>query len=86
MVDRWRSFDQRTRKVRGSAVPNFVTDIDGQTLGSGLDGQVRLLQDRVGNQRGVVAVGVPLIADDGDDLVAGNAGNDRLHHQLRHRH
>ena len=32
MVDRWRQFDWREQEARMNAVPNFVTEIDGQTI------------------------------------------------------
>jgi pimeloyl-ACP methyl ester carboxylesterase len=32
MVDRWRRFDWRAQEARMNAVPNFVTDIDGQSV------------------------------------------------------
>ena len=32
MVDRWRQFDWRTQEALMNAVPNFVTEIDGQTI------------------------------------------------------
>ena len=32
MVERWKSFDWRAQEARMNAVPNFVTEIDGQTV------------------------------------------------------
>jgi len=32
MVERWQRFDWRAQEARMNAVPNFVTDIDGQTV------------------------------------------------------
>src|SRR4051794_123509 len=32
MVERWRSFDWRVQEARMNAVPNFLTEIDGQTV------------------------------------------------------
>ena len=32
MVDRWRQFDWREQEARMNAVPNYVTEIDGQTI------------------------------------------------------
>src|SRR6476646_5060035 len=32
MVERWQRFDWRAQESRMNAVPNFVTDIDGQTI------------------------------------------------------
>lgn len=32
MVDRWQSFDWREQEARMNAVPNFTTEIDGQTI------------------------------------------------------
>src|SRR6476619_3933996 len=32
MVERWQRFDWRAQEARMNAVPNFVTDIDGQTI------------------------------------------------------
>jgi hypothetical protein len=32
MVERWQQFDWRAQEARMNAVPNFVTDIDGQTI------------------------------------------------------
>ena len=32
MVERWKSFDWRAQEARMNAVPNFLTEIDGQTV------------------------------------------------------
>ncbi len=32
MVERWKSFDWRAQETRMNAVPNFITEIDGQTI------------------------------------------------------
>ena len=32
MVERWKSFDWRAQEARMNAVPNFVTEVDGQTV------------------------------------------------------
>src|SRR3954449_8974035 len=32
MAERWRSFDWRVQEARMNAVPNFLTEIDGQTV------------------------------------------------------
>src|SRR3954471_3735161 len=32
MVEQWQRFDWRAQEARMNAVPNFVTDVDGQTI------------------------------------------------------
>src|SRR4249920_2493226 len=32
MVERWKAFDWRAQEARMNAVPNFVTEVDGQTV------------------------------------------------------